>query len=190
VVARDGVLRELASASGGDLRSGSLGNPRIKPPRKVRVGSLRTALPNNWRLANNSNDNPVKIQRSRRGRGELLGKAGLRATREPPLRPRECACARAPRQGTRFPLASAAAPVIVAASTCRLPRSGGDVRARAHHSILCLATLGAGYGTLLNAGAEDDAPPTCCTLSTRTCRMHDQLSHAPPRHCRREGELR
>jgi hypothetical protein len=42
VVARDGVLRELASASGGEFRSGSLGHPRIKPPRKVRVGSLRT----------------------------------------------------------------------------------------------------------------------------------------------------
>jgi len=42
VVARDEVLRELACASGGELRSGSLGDPPIKPPRKVRVGSLRT----------------------------------------------------------------------------------------------------------------------------------------------------
>jgi hypothetical protein len=42
VVAREEVLRELASASGGDFRKGSLGNPHVKPPRKVRVGSLRT----------------------------------------------------------------------------------------------------------------------------------------------------
>ncbi len=42
MVAREEVLRELASASGGDFRKGSLGNPRIRPPRKVRVGSLRT----------------------------------------------------------------------------------------------------------------------------------------------------
>jgi hypothetical protein len=44
VVACDGVLRELASASGGDFRLGSLGNVRIKLPRKVRVGSLRTTV--------------------------------------------------------------------------------------------------------------------------------------------------
>ena len=42
VLAREDVLRELASASGGDFRAGSLANPTIKPPRKVRVGSLRT----------------------------------------------------------------------------------------------------------------------------------------------------
>jgi uncharacterized membrane protein len=42
VVAREEVLREIARTSGGDFRSESLGNPRIKPPRKVRVGSLRT----------------------------------------------------------------------------------------------------------------------------------------------------
>lgn len=42
VIAREGVLRELASASGGDFRAGSLASPSVKPPRKVRVGSLRT----------------------------------------------------------------------------------------------------------------------------------------------------
>jgi len=42
VVSRDDVLREIASASGGEFRAGSLGDPSIKPPRKVRVGSLRT----------------------------------------------------------------------------------------------------------------------------------------------------
>lgn len=42
VIAREGVLREIASTSGGDFRAGSLGSPAIKPPRKVRVGSLRT----------------------------------------------------------------------------------------------------------------------------------------------------
>ena len=42
VVAREDVLREIANASGGDFRAGSLASPRIKPPRKVRVGSLRT----------------------------------------------------------------------------------------------------------------------------------------------------
>jgi uncharacterized membrane protein len=42
VIARDDVLHELASASGGELRSGTLGNPAVKSPRKVRVGSLRT----------------------------------------------------------------------------------------------------------------------------------------------------
>jgi len=42
VIARDEVLRELASASGGDFRAGSLASPSVKPPRKVRVGSLRT----------------------------------------------------------------------------------------------------------------------------------------------------
>jgi len=42
VVAREGVLRELAKASGGEFRDGSFGNPSVRPPRKVRVGSLRT----------------------------------------------------------------------------------------------------------------------------------------------------
>ncbi len=42
VVAREGVLREIAEASGGEFRDGSLGDPRVLPPRKVRVGSLRT----------------------------------------------------------------------------------------------------------------------------------------------------
>jgi uncharacterized membrane protein len=42
VVARENVLREIASASGGEFRNGSLGNPAVRPPRKVRVGSLRT----------------------------------------------------------------------------------------------------------------------------------------------------
>jgi hypothetical protein len=42
VVARDQVLREIASASGGEFRDGSLGGPSVRPPRKVRVGSLRT----------------------------------------------------------------------------------------------------------------------------------------------------
>ncbi len=42
VVARDDVLRELARASGGESRAGSFGSPSVKPPRKVRVGSLRT----------------------------------------------------------------------------------------------------------------------------------------------------
>jgi uncharacterized membrane protein len=42
VVARDDVLREIASTSGGDFRAGSLASPYVKPPRKVRVGSLRT----------------------------------------------------------------------------------------------------------------------------------------------------
>jgi hypothetical protein len=42
VVAREEVLRELAKASGGEFRDGSFGNPSVRPPRKVRVGSLRT----------------------------------------------------------------------------------------------------------------------------------------------------
>jgi uncharacterized membrane protein len=42
VVARDHVLRELAAQSGGEFRDGSLGGPTVRPPRKVRVGSLRT----------------------------------------------------------------------------------------------------------------------------------------------------
>jgi uncharacterized membrane protein len=42
VVARDGVLKEIAAASNGDFREGSIGNPSVRPPRKVRVGSLRT----------------------------------------------------------------------------------------------------------------------------------------------------
>jgi len=42
IVAREPVLRALASASGGQFRSGSLGNPEVRAPRKVRVGSLRT----------------------------------------------------------------------------------------------------------------------------------------------------
>jgi uncharacterized membrane protein len=42
VVARDGVLREIAQASGGDFHDGAFGSPRVKPARKVRVGSLRT----------------------------------------------------------------------------------------------------------------------------------------------------
>ena len=42
VVARDRVLREIAEASGGEFRDGSLGSPAVRPPRQVRVGSLRT----------------------------------------------------------------------------------------------------------------------------------------------------
>jgi hypothetical protein len=42
VVARAEVLREIAAASGGSFRDGSLGSPAVRPPRKVRVGSLRT----------------------------------------------------------------------------------------------------------------------------------------------------
>jgi len=42
VVARDGVLREIAKASGGEFHDGTLGDPSVRPPRKVRVGSLRT----------------------------------------------------------------------------------------------------------------------------------------------------
>jgi hypothetical protein len=42
VVAREGILREIAKASGGEFRDGSFGNPSVRPPRKVRVGSLRT----------------------------------------------------------------------------------------------------------------------------------------------------
>ncbi len=42
VIARDSVLREIAEASGGELYDGTLGDPSVRPPRKVRVGSLRT----------------------------------------------------------------------------------------------------------------------------------------------------
>ena len=42
VIARDEILREIAQASGGEFRDGSFGNPSVNPPRKVRVGSLRT----------------------------------------------------------------------------------------------------------------------------------------------------
>jgi hypothetical protein len=42
VVARDDVLREIAAASGGEFRLASLGGPRIKEPRQIRVGKLRT----------------------------------------------------------------------------------------------------------------------------------------------------
>ena len=42
VVARTDVLREIATASGGEFRDGSFGDPTVRPPRKVRVGSLRT----------------------------------------------------------------------------------------------------------------------------------------------------
>jgi uncharacterized membrane protein len=42
VVARDQVLREIAAASGGSFHDGSLGNLSVRPPRRVRVGSLRT----------------------------------------------------------------------------------------------------------------------------------------------------
>ena len=42
VIARDQVLREIAADSGGEFRDGSFGNPSVRPPRKVRVGSLRT----------------------------------------------------------------------------------------------------------------------------------------------------
>jgi uncharacterized membrane protein len=42
IVARKEVLRELASTSGGEFREGTLGDPAVRPPRKLRVGSLRT----------------------------------------------------------------------------------------------------------------------------------------------------
>ena len=42
VVAREQVLREIASVSGGEFRDGTIGDPSVRPPRKVRVGSLRT----------------------------------------------------------------------------------------------------------------------------------------------------
>ena len=35
-------LAEIAKASGGEFRDGSFGNPSVRPPRKVRVGGLRT----------------------------------------------------------------------------------------------------------------------------------------------------
>ena len=42
VVSRDEVLRQIAAATGGEFRAGSLGTPTIRPARQVRVGSLRT----------------------------------------------------------------------------------------------------------------------------------------------------
>jgi hypothetical protein len=42
VVARANVLREISTASHGEFHDGSLGSPSVRPPRKVRVGSLRT----------------------------------------------------------------------------------------------------------------------------------------------------
>ena len=42
VIARSEILREIAQASGGEFRDGSFGKPSVNPPRKVRVGSLRT----------------------------------------------------------------------------------------------------------------------------------------------------
>ena len=42
VVSRDEVLRQIAAATNGEFRAGSLGTPSIRPARQVRVGSLRT----------------------------------------------------------------------------------------------------------------------------------------------------
>lgn len=42
VIARDGVLRELAALTGGDFSEGKLGTPPLKKPREVRVGNLKT----------------------------------------------------------------------------------------------------------------------------------------------------
>ena len=42
VVSRDEVLRQIALATGGEFRSGTLGAPTIRPARQVRVGRLRT----------------------------------------------------------------------------------------------------------------------------------------------------
>lgn len=42
VVARGDVLRELAGVTGGEFRESSLGDPQVRKPREVRVGSLRT----------------------------------------------------------------------------------------------------------------------------------------------------
>jgi hypothetical protein len=42
VVSRETVLREIAQASGGDFHSAALGDPAFRPPREIRVGSLRT----------------------------------------------------------------------------------------------------------------------------------------------------
>jgi len=42
VIARETVLREIAQVSEGEFSEGSLGTPGVRPPRKVRVGSLRT----------------------------------------------------------------------------------------------------------------------------------------------------
>jgi uncharacterized membrane protein len=41
VVSRDQVLREIASISGGEFNAGTLGDVPVRPPRQVRVGSLR-----------------------------------------------------------------------------------------------------------------------------------------------------
>jgi uncharacterized membrane protein len=42
VIARADVLKEIAVASGGNYREGSIGNPEVRKAREVRVGSLRT----------------------------------------------------------------------------------------------------------------------------------------------------
>ena len=42
VVSRDEVLRQIAAATSGEFRAGTLGTPSIRPARQVRVGSLRT----------------------------------------------------------------------------------------------------------------------------------------------------
>jgi uncharacterized membrane protein len=42
VVSRDGVLREIAAATGGLYTNGQLGSPAVRKAREVRVGSLRT----------------------------------------------------------------------------------------------------------------------------------------------------
>jgi hypothetical protein len=42
VVSRDEVLRQIATATGGEFRAGTLGAPSIRPARQVRVGRLRT----------------------------------------------------------------------------------------------------------------------------------------------------
>jgi hypothetical protein len=42
VVSRPEVMRQIATLTGGEFRSGTLGSPAIRPARQVRVGSLRT----------------------------------------------------------------------------------------------------------------------------------------------------
>jgi len=42
VVSRDEVLRQIATVTGGEFRAGTLGTPKIRPARQVRVGNLRT----------------------------------------------------------------------------------------------------------------------------------------------------
>jgi len=42
VVARATVLREIASVSGGEFHTGSIGDPSVRKPREIRVGKLRT----------------------------------------------------------------------------------------------------------------------------------------------------